>query len=326
MIDAAIVGMGSWGRTLVNAVQGSSPRIRFVAGATGTPSKVADYAGQVGIRLLPSYVAVLADPAVQAVVLATPHSQHSEQVIAAARAGRHVFVEKPFTLTRTSAEAAVAACRAAGRVMALGHNRRFLPAVAEIRRMIAAGELGTLCHIEGTFAGPGAFAYQRGMWRADPQESPAGGMAGMGIHMVDMFINLCGPMAEVACWSHARALESGLDDTTAMLLRFRNGVTGTLHTYAATARCWRLQVIGSRGWVEMRGPDTLVKAAVEGGQQTAQTFPPTNMERAELEAFAEACEGGAAYPLSWDEAIHGVSVYETLIASAHAGGRALPIP
>ncbi|MCC7426834.1 MAG: Gfo/Idh/MocA family oxidoreductase [Alphaproteobacteria bacterium] len=326
MIDAAIVGMGSWGRTLVDSVQGKSQLIRFVAGATGTPAKVADYAKEKGIRLHVSYADVLADPAVKVVVLATPHSQHSEQVIAAARSGRHIFVEKPFTLTKASAEAAVAVCRETKRVMALGHNRRFLPAVAEIKRMIAAGELGTLCHIEGTFSGSAALNWKPGMWRASPEESPAGGMGGLGVHILDMFINLGGALAEVSCWSHARVLANGIDDTTAMLLRFRSGMTGTLHTYAATARIWRLQLFGSKGSVEMRGDDTLVKAMVDGGAQTTQSFPATDMQRAELEAFAAACAGGPPYPLPWEQAVHGVSAYETLIASAKAGGRTLPIP
>jgi predicted dehydrogenase len=140
MLDAAIVGMGRWGRVLVDSVQGrnDSP-IRFVTGCTGTPEKARDYAAQKGVRLVDGYDQVLADPAVKAVVLATPHGQHAAQVIAAARAGKHVFVEKPFTLSKTDAEAAVAACRDAGVVMALGHNRRFLPAVAQMKAMLAEG-------------------------------------------------------------------------------------------------------------------------------------------------------------------------------------------
>ena len=177
MLDAAIVGMGRWGRVLVDSVQGrnDSP-IRFVTGCTGTPEKARDYAAAKGIRLVDGYDRVLADPAVKAVVLATPHGQHAAQVIAAARAGKHVFVEKPFTLSKTDAEAAVAACREAGVVMALGHNRRFLPAVAQMKAMLAEGALGTLLHVEGQFSGHGALAYKPGMWRADRQESPLGGI------------------------------------------------------------------------------------------------------------------------------------------------------
>ncbi len=200
MLDAAIVGMGRWGRTLVESVQGRNDGgIRFVAGSTGRPERARDWAAQQGIRLHDDYAAVLADPAVKAVALATPHGQHAEQIIAAARAGKHVFVEKPFTLSKASAEAAVEACRRAGVVLALGHNRRFLPATIEARRLIAEGALGRVLHAEGNMSGPGALGYAPGSWRNDRAESPLGGMGAMGIHMIDMLIHLAGPFGKFVC-------------------------------------------------------------------------------------------------------------------------------
>ena len=94
MINAAIVGMGRWGQTLVNSVAGSSDVITFVAGNTRTPSKVVDYAAEKGIKLHSSYEDVLADDNVDALVLASPHSVHFDQIMAAADAGKHVFCEK----------------------------------------------------------------------------------------------------------------------------------------------------------------------------------------------------------------------------------------
>ena len=161
MLKAGIVGMGRWGRVLVESVQRKNDAgIRFVAGCTGTPAKARDWAAEQGIRLHDSFEAVLADPEVQAMSLATPHKQHAEQVIAAATLGKHVFVEKPFTLSKASAEAAVAACRRPGVVMALGHNRRFLPAAAEMQRLLAEGALGTVLHAEGHISGPAAAAWK----------------------------------------------------------------------------------------------------------------------------------------------------------------------
>ncbi|MDJ0387229.1 Gfo/Idh/MocA family oxidoreductase [Roseomonas sp. E05] len=318
--------MGRWGRTLVESVQGSSEAgIRFVAGQTRSPEKVKDWSAEKNIRLLDGYDAVLADPEVQAVVLATPHKLHAEQVIAAARAGKHVFVEKPFTLTKASAEAAVAACREAGVVLALGHNRRFLPAVAEIKAMLSDGRIGTLLHVEGQFSGPGAAGYKPGMWRADRAESPLGGMGGMGIHMIDMMINLAGPIAEVAVHSTARVLDNGLDDTTAMLCRFRSGATGTFATLAYAPRCWRVALYGSEGWVELTDHEHMIYRPREG-EGFVRDYPKTDIERAELAAFAAAAAGGPAYPLPVEQAIHGVSVYETMIVSAasEGGNRAVP--
>ena len=98
MIRAAIVGLGSWGQNLVNSVQGKSDLIRFTKGATRTPAKAAEYAQRQGIAMAASYEALLADPEVDAVVLATPHSQHAAQITAAAKAGKPVFSEKPLGL------------------------------------------------------------------------------------------------------------------------------------------------------------------------------------------------------------------------------------
>lgn len=319
MLNAAIVGMGRWGQTLVDSVQGRNDAgIRFVAGSTGTRSRAEAYAAQKGIALLDGYEQVLAHPEVQAVVLATPHAQHAEQMVAAARAGKHVFVEKPFTLTKASAEAAVAACAKAGVVLALGHNRRFLPAVAEMKSMLAAGKLGTLLHVEGQFSGPGGFAYKPGAWRADRAESPLGGMGGMGIHMVDMIIHLAGPFRDVRVLSHARVLPT-IDDTTAMLASLRSGATLTFATLAAAPRFWRVALFGTEGLLELRGHEQLFFRAREGNEEWVRDFPPTDIEAAELEAFAAAVAGGPAYPLPVEDAIHGVAVFEAMMGAAASG-------
>src|SRR5215813_11299811 len=121
MINAAIVGLGWWGRTLVESVQGSD-FIRFVAGATRTVSpEVKAFADTHKLRLAENYEALLKDSNIHAVVLCTPHSMHTRQVIAAALAGKHVFCEKPFALMKSDAEAAVEATRKAGVVLGLGY-------------------------------------------------------------------------------------------------------------------------------------------------------------------------------------------------------------
>src|SRR5688500_313651 len=151
MVKAAIVGLGWWGRTLVESVQGASETIRFVAGTTRTSSpEVTAFAAAQGFRLLDSYEAVLADPEVEAVVLATPHSLHAPQVIAAAAAKKHVFCEKPFALTQAEAQAAVEAAQQAGIVLGLGYNRRLHPEMTKLRDRIRAGDLGVVMHVEAT--------------------------------------------------------------------------------------------------------------------------------------------------------------------------------
>src|SRR5947208_6487131 len=100
MIRAAIVGIGRWGRTLVGAVQGKSQAIRFAAGHNRTRANAEAFCAEHGIALRDSLDSILADPAIDAVVFATPHSEHGDQVERAAASGKHVFMEKPFTLDR----------------------------------------------------------------------------------------------------------------------------------------------------------------------------------------------------------------------------------
>jgi len=318
MLRAAVVGLGRWGQRLVSSVEGEGERIRFVAGCVRTPAKVEAFAARHGLALGRDYAAVLADKAIDAVVLATPHTQHHDQVLAAAAAGKHVFCEKPFTLSKASAEAAIAACAEAGVTLAVGHNRRFLPAHGELCRLVRSGALGTVLHVEGAITGSGGFTYAPDGWRAQPEESPSGGMTAMGIHLVDAMIACVGPVAAVAAQSIRRVLEIPMDDSTSMLFRFRDGMTGTLMTSPATRPSWRMQVYGSKGSAEMRGTDALVVAEVNG-TPTQTDWPATDTERAELLAFADAVAGRAPFPVPAADVVNGVAVLEAIDRSAKAG-------
>lgn len=171
MIHLAIVGPGRWGRILVEAVQGRSETVKFTRAVARTPAKAEAWCSQQGLALCDDLDAVLADPQIHGIVLATPHSQHASQIAAAAAAGKHVFCEKPVTLTRASAEEAMQAVREAGVIFAAGHNRRFLPAVARMKSMIDEGALGTILHLEGNMSGHVGARYTPDMWRVDPVES-----------------------------------------------------------------------------------------------------------------------------------------------------------
>ena len=198
MIRAAIVGMGWWGRTIVESVQSDSDVIRFVAGATRTVSpEVTAFAEAQKLTLAKDFNALLADKNVDAVVLATPHSQHTEQVIAAAQAGKHVFCEKPFALTKADADAAVAATKKAGVTLGLGYNRRFHPEMTSLREKIKSGEIGTVLHFEATMTFPNALALKPEAWRADREETPCGGLTPMGVHAIDGMIDLGGEIEQV---------------------------------------------------------------------------------------------------------------------------------
>ena len=267
MLRAAIFGAGRWGTRLIESVQGKSGKIGFVAAVTRNPADRRPLADRFGLTLTKNYADVLADPGIDAVVLCTPHSQHAGEIIAAAKAGKHVFCEKPFTLTRADAEAAIAACKAAGITLHVGFNRRYAPAYVDMKRRIDAGEIGKVRHIEGQFSGPPSYQTEPGNWRSNQMESPGGSMTARGVHIVDSMVHIAGLVETVFAFSVRLQHEIDVDDTTACLLRFAGGVTGTLGTLHATSSFYRIHVFGSKGALEMRGETELLASDLAGNTQ-----------------------------------------------------------
>jgi predicted dehydrogenase len=335
MINAAIVGLGWWGKTLVEAVQESSDQIRFVAGTTRT--KTADvqaFADAQKFALVDSYEALLADPRVDAVVLATPHSMHAKQVIAAAAVKKHIFCEKPFALTKESAEEAVNAAKKAGVTLALGYNRRFHPEMSKLRTRIRSGDLGVIEHVEATMTFANALLLKPDAWRANRNETPCGALTPMGVHAIDGMIDLCGAIDHVFAQSFRRAVSIDSDDTTSVLFRMKEGMSGYLGTLAATGPGFSFQVFGSKGWVRLEGMTHVAGASSEERRTRlfgtckfqpikgpAETWEAERLDvsRASLEAFACAAQGGPPYPIPTDEMIHGVAVTEAIVRSAASG-------
>lgn len=335
MINAAIIGLGWWGKTLVEAVSGVSDDIRFVAGTTRSLSDDAkSFAKQHDMELRESYEDIIADPAIDAVVLVTPNSVHSAQTIAAAERGKHVFCEKPFALTEADAAAAVAATETAGVTLGIGYNRRFHPEITKLRDMINAGDLGTILHCEATMTFPNGLFLKPDAWRADRNETPCGGLAPMGVHAIDGFIDLCGEIDQVYAQSFRRVVEVDSDDTTSILFRMKEGMSGYLATMTATGGGFNFQVYGSKGFVKLEGMTHVAGAPseerrfklfgnctykpVKGPAETWQA-PLFDVGRAALDAFAVAAQGGEPFIIPTSEVVHACAVTEAIIKSAASG-------
>ncbi len=327
MLNAAIVGLGRWGQNLVNHIQGKSDKIRVVMGVLRHPENAREYAAAKGFPLVDSLAKALADPTVEAIILATPHTAHAEQIIACAKAGKPVFTEKPFTLTTESAKAALRACAEANVTLSVGYNWRFQPALQEIKRLIDSGRLGKLLHMEGHFNGPSVYRVTQDHWRQNPQEGPGGGMTGRGVHVVDAMLYLAGKIDTVHAQSSRRALDYGTDDTTSMLFKFRSGATAYLGTVIATAESWRLQVCGTHGWAEVGDVQHLTTWHLRTcffdpanpylhPQPQTVSFPDTSTERAELENFADAVREKRPLAVAGGDEEHNVTALEAILESA----------
>src|SRR5580658_5819705 len=326
MIRAAIVGIGHWGRTLVNAVQGNSEAIRFTAGATRTRAKAEAFCAEKGIMLYDDLAAILADPAIDAVVCATPHSEHGGQVERIAAAGKHVFMEKPFTLDRRSAAAALNAVARAGVTLGVAYPQRFHPNMRELKARVADGRLGTVAHCYAEQNTPAGLFMARESWRATQSEAPGGAMTALGVHNVDAMIHLFGEIDEVHASSIRRAVAYDAEDTTSVQFAMRNGMSASMVCSLVTTVSYRLAVFGTKGCAELRTPNldfhfTPTPDGPPTGRNVA--LPPEVAEHrgfnallAEMEAFADAIDGGPAYPVTPQQAVHGVAVFEAIIASA----------
>jgi predicted dehydrogenase len=325
MIRAAIVGLGWWGQNLVNSVRGSDV-IRFTTAHTRTRATAASFCADAGLGWVGSLDAVLDDRDLDAVVFATPHTQHPEQVIRAARAGKHVFVEKPFSLSLDAARRAKDAADAAGIVLAVGFNRRFHPSMGLLREAISSGRLGISVTISAEQTALHGISMAQDAWRVRPDEAPAGAMTAIGVHLVDGMIDLFGPIRQVYAEVARRAAPLA-DDTTDVLLRFENGASGHIFCSTAATPHYRMAVYGTNGFAEVLGhPMTmfrLVPAAgggVHGGGEAEVTETTGfNMLTAELEAFATSITAGRAFPTPLGQIMHGVAVFEAIAASAARG-------
>jgi len=316
MIDAAVIGLGRWGKGIIQSAR-AGKRLRFIRGGSKEPELVRDFAAEHGLTLMTEFADAVADPHVKAVALATPHSLHVDQIIAVAAAGKPVWSEKPLALNLAEAKRAVAACRNAGVVFALGNNKRCFASMRELKRTVTEGVIGDVLHIEAQFCNEHSTRVMGG-WRDDPNEAPGGGLTGAGLHLIDAFVNLVGPVAQVDARLFVQKPPPDPRDAAAVLMQFKSGATGLLATVRAAPAYWRVHVFGTKGWAEARDETTLTLALNGQTPRTAQ-LPPVDSLGVLLEAFGESIETGKPFPVTTDEMLDVVATFEAAIQSMASG-------
>jgi predicted dehydrogenase len=320
VLNTAIVGLGWWGKTLVKAARDFSAPINFVRGVTLEPDAVRDFAADYKITIGTSFDEVLADPNVKAVVLATPHTKHPEQVKALAAAGKHIYCEKPFALSKAEATAMLDAVKRAGVLIAVGHHFRLMPSMRVLAELKEQGAFGTIMHAEGNYSHDWLANYPADNWRMSAEESRAGGMTGMGIHVLDCFRDMVGPMKRISALSKARALKLPTGDTTAGLIEFENGATGTLGTTIKTPFRWRVAIFGENCWAEsVSETRALVRRAGEDEPEIIDR-PADNHLGRNLDYFAKAALGQGAFPISSAGILQTAAALEAVFKSVDANG------
>lgn len=320
-VRVASIGVGWWSRVLADAAKHDTG-LSIVACTSRTPDTRATFAKSYGCRELPSFDAVLKDPEVEAVLITTPHSQHAEQIVAAATAGKHVFVEKPFTLTVEQGRRATEACCRAGVVLQVGHQRRKSPASRALKRLLDDGSLGRTVQIEGNISGNLGFNFTRGLWRADPAETPGGAMTNIGIHHVDTYRYLLGPIARVTAFSRRVILtDVDIEDATSIALEFAAGPLGYLGTswvHPVRTAFIALHATDAQAWSEADGTQLFLTRKGES-ERTPVALPQVDPVVEELAEFAQCIRARKRPEVGGEEGTANIAVLEAIVESAKTG-------
>lgn len=324
MINVAVVGLGWWGGKIVRDLA-DSDHITVVAGVDVDPA--AREAMRPWTReLYAEYSEVLEHPDIDAVILCTPHKFHTEQIIAAAQHGKHVFCEKPLSGSGEDAQHAVDAMTAAGLKLGIGHERRFEPAVLGLRQAVADGELGTPLVFEGNFSQDKFLDLAPDNWRLSAVEAPVGPLSATGIHLVDLAISIFGRPTRVWARLSTQATTFANGDTLTITLAFEKGQTALITAILTTPFVGRVTVLGSQGWVEIRDrnhPEVPqgwdVTRQIRGESPETTFFPPHASVRENIETFARSVAGEVDYPVPTEEMVVNARTFEAITRSALSG-------
>ena len=218
-----------------------------------TPTRVGSTPGCTLVPVTDSFDEILAADDIEAVLLITPPSTHLELALRALEAGKQVFCEKPLTLRRADAVTMLEAFAAQGKVLGIDHERRFEPGWEELQERVKSGGLGKdTARRSEPFAMRGMGDLPDGHWRGLKTEGPSSPYTGMGIHFMDLFTSLFGPLDQVFSYAVDRTIGFASGDVSTAQFRFPDGTTGTIAAIASTPVFIRVAVFGDEGWMEVR--------------------------------------------------------------------------
>jgi UDP-N-acetyl-2-amino-2-deoxyglucuronate dehydrogenase len=254
-LGMAVVGAGVAARYHAQAIAAAAGA-RLVAVGRADAARAAETEAAFGVPCETSYESLLRRADVDAVCLCTPSGRHAAQAIAAARAGKHVLVEKPMALTLADADAMIAAAREAGVRLGVAFQRRTEPAYASLRSALQAGELGraVLAIVALPYVRAQAY-YDAAPWRGTWEQDGGGVLMNQGIHLVDLLVWLLGDVLEVEARAATVDHRIEVEDVLAATLCFAGGALGTIAatTCAAPGFPHRLEVYGTRGGMQVEG-------------------------------------------------------------------------
>jgi len=315
------IGMGWWSDVLADAIKRSG-KLEIVACYSRSADKRRAFAKKYSCRAVESYGEMLGDQSIEAVINTTPNAAHLETTAAAARAGKHVFLDKPIANTIADARALTQACRKAKVVLALGYQRRRESHFRLIKEKISRGEFGKLVNAEANISRDRLGKIDLSSWRYTAEGMPGGVMLQIGIHYTDVLDYLVGPIVAVSGRFVRLVLPGDNPDVASLVLEHENGALSTLNaSYASAGEYYLMNIYGKEAsaFYDLHNGLRLLKRGSERAENVAVTRNDAIVD--ELEEFARAARGEAEPEMDGEKSTRSLAVLLAGIKSAREGRR-----
>ena len=343
-VRVGIVGLGRWARTLTRAVQ-QSDKLRIVAAYGVLPEERRSYQEELamhyGVRVMPDLQSLLADPEVEGAILTVPNEEHWPVAREVARAGKHIYTEKPIANTVDEALRIVDLQKQHGVTVTVGHSARLMAGIRQIKEAIDSGELGRITFMEANFSNFRGLSFTPDMWRWYRDKAPGGVLMLLGIHQIDVLHYLGGEMTEVTSMS-SKLSPTGMetDDQSMTLIRFADGKIGYIGACWTSPGIFAVRVFGQKGLIHYEidfdtwdTPEKLHETAtlyIQRGQDGYANREPvrireSDMFRQELDMFADTVRTGKPSELTAENANASLAVVYAALRSMESGGRYIKV-
>jgi len=335
-IKVAIVGLGRWAKVLTRAAA-KSDKLKIVAGYSRSQEKRDAFEREMKIPSASSMQAILADPSIHGVILTVPNEQHLPMAELVAKAGKHVYTEKPIASTLADGLQIAELERKFGITVTVGHSARLMGGIRKIREAIDEGELGRVAFLEANFSNNRALELTPQTWRWYKDRAPGGPLSQLAIHMFDVLHYLGGEVAEASSLAAKLSpVGAEVDDQSMTLVKFADGKVGYVGSCWTSPGIFAVRVFGSAGLMHYEidfdtwdTPDQLHSSSTLYIQRGKHGFakreelkvPESDMFRAELEMFAESCRSGKSNELSAYNGNVAVAIVNAALKSIDEDGR-----
>ena len=319
-LRVASIGIGWWSDVLADAARRTSGKVEIAACYSRSADKRRAFAEKYGCRAASSFDEVLADDGIDGIINTTPNHVHLATTSAAAKAGKHVFLDKPIANRIDEAREITRVCRDSNVVLAVGYQRRRESHFRWIKERIDAGDFGKLVQAEANISRDREGKFELGHWRYTAKGMPGGVMLQIGLHYVDVLMMLLGPVASVSGMASQLVLPGDNPDVGTLLMKHENGAVSSLSTsYASASEYYVMNVYGKRMSTYYNMFDGLRCLGRGEDRQTPVAAAENDTLAEELIEWAEAVGGDGTPEVGGEGATESLAVVKAGVKSAKEG-------